>query len=140
MKSKFIIFTLFASLVFLGSCNKYSEGPMLSLRSKKERIANRWVIQKAFREGNDVTNEYSIYTLDLSKEGNADLIATYLIFGAQYQFNTDGKWEFQGEKVFLDLDFNDDDADNRYKILKLKEDELWLQEVGGGDELHLQPG
>jgi hypothetical protein len=37
------------------------------------------------------------------------------------------------------MDFENDDADRTYQILRLKEDEMWLREIGGEDELHLMP-
>ncbi len=121
----------------LTACNKYEDGPKISLRSKKERVANTWVIEKAIRNGNDVTDEYTIYTLTTSKDGDAKLNAAVT---GSFTYTTDGTWEFNSNKENLIFDYENNNADNTYQILKLKEDELWIREVGGEDELHLQPG
>lgn len=135
---KHLFLVAFVGLVLV-SCNKYSEGPMVSLRSKSERVANTWKIKQAFRNGNDVTGEYTAYTLTLSKDGDASLVASYLILGATFTFNTNGTWQFNSDKTNLIFDYENNDADNQYQILKLKEDEMWLREVGGEDEIHIQP-
>lgn len=138
LKSAIIFFGI--TLFGLTACNKYEDGPKLSLRSKKERVANTWVIEKAIRNGNDVTDEYEIYTLTTSKDGDAKLNATIVFGGFTYTTNTNGTWEFSSNKEKLIFDYENDDADNTYQILRLKEDELWIRELGGEDELHLKPG
>ena len=50
-----------AALLFLcaPACKKYDEGPALSLRSKKSRIANKWKVDKLFKNGVDSTKYYA---------------------------------------------------------------------------------
>lgn len=139
MSFKGFLFATALILVGLSSCNKYPDGPAISLASKKARVENTWVIEKAFRNGNDVTNEYSVYTLDLNKDGDANLKAT-LDFGSfTYQGETNGTWEFNSNKENIIFDYANNDFDNTYRVLRLKKDELWLREIGGEDEIHLQP-
>lgn len=140
MKIKSIFF--FALLLGVGftSCKKYPDGPAISLKSKKARVENTWVIEQAIRNGNDVTSDYSIYTLKLNKDGDANLKATVDFGGGfVYQGNTDGTWEFNSNKTNIIFDYENNDFDNVYQILKLKTDELWIREIGGEDELHLKP-
>jgi hypothetical protein len=134
------ITTLALTLVFaLSSCNKYEEGPKLSLKSKKARISNEWVIEKATRNGEDVTSSYDEFTLQMMDDGDANLAALYTFGNFSYEYETQGTWMFTDSKNNLKLDFEDNDADQEYQILKLKTDELWLRELGGEDELHLMP-
>lgn len=139
MKTKALIVCFLFASFSLVSCSKYEEGPAISLRSKKERVANTWKIDKAYRNGEDVTEDYDQYTLKLTKDGDASLAALFASGNLSFEYETDGTWKFENSKEVLNLDFEDDDADAKYQILKLKEDELWLREQGGEDELHLKP-
>ena len=47
--------------------------------------------------------------------------------------------DHENNKEDLRLDFENDNADQIYQILRLKEKELWIKEKGGDDELHLIP-
>jgi len=139
MKTKvFLACTLFVAFT-LASCSKYEEGPAISLRSKKERVANTWKIENAYRNGEDVTGDYDQYSLRLTKGGDATLAALFRSGNLTFEYETDGTWKFESDKEVLNLDFENDEADRKYQILKLKEDELWLREQGGEDELHLIP-
>ncbi len=139
MKTKIILFTGLFIAAGLTSCSKYEDGPALSLRSKKERISNTWKIEKAFRSGEDVTADYDQYVLTLTKDGDARLVAIYTSGAFTFEYETNGTWKFENSKEVLVLDFEDNGADRKYQILRLKEDELWLREQGGEDELHLIP-
>ncbi len=126
-------------LTAITSCKKYEEGPGFSLISKKERVANTWKIEKAMNDGEDVTDEYDQYELFLSKDGDSKIVANYSFGDFTAEFETDGTWMFDDNKETLVTDYENDDADMRYQILKLKEDELWLREEGRETELHLMP-
>lgn len=128
---------IFAGIVF--SCKKYEEGPTISFKARKERVANTWKITKALRNNEDVTNKYDNYELYLSKDGDAKLTYKSTFLTVDYAVDTDGTWEFQNKDEKISMNFKNDDADNTYDILKLKEDEMWLRETGGEDELHLIP-
>ena len=119
------------------SCKKYDDGPMFSLRSKTERISNTWRVDKASNGGNDVTSSFDQYELQLLSNGDATLAALYSLGSLSFEFETTGTWSFEDSKEDLRLDFENDAADRTYEILRLKEDELWLQDNGGGLELHL---
>lgn len=134
----YILFAgLLTTLFVLPSCNKYEEGPGVSLRTKKARVANTWKVDKALNNGEDVTSEYDEFTLRTTKDGDAELAALYSIGDFSYEYDTQGTWAFENDKETLLLDFEDDEADNSYQILKLMENEMWLRENGGEDELHL---
>lgn len=124
--------------MFFISCKKYEEGPALSLRSKKERVANTWEIEKAYDDGEDVTDSYDQFELQLLNNGEATLAAIYTYGDFTFEAETNGDWSFENNKEELRLDFEDDDADRTYQILRLKEDELWLREKGDDVELRLK--
>jgi hypothetical protein len=132
------ILTFALSTVFaLSSCNKYEDGPSISLKSKKARVSNEWAIESASRDGEDVTSSYDEFTLQMMDDGDANLAAIYNFGNFSYEYETQGTWMFTDDKNNLKLDFEDDDADQEYQILKLQTNELWIRELGGEDELHL---
>jgi len=136
--------TLLLALAILGSiglssCSKYEDGPILSLRSKEERIANTWRVEKAMENGSDVTGSFEQYRLDLRTNNAASLAARYTLGGLTFEFETNGTWSLDNDNEDLRLDFENDAADKTYEILRLKEDELWLREKGGNLELQLEP-
>lgn len=125
--------------VSITSCKKYDDGPLINLTPRNERVANTWVIDNATADGNDVTSDFDNYVLTLSSGGNADLVATYTVFGVDFLFDTNGTWTFQNNDEELVLDFENDTADGTYQIRRLTETQLWLHEVGDDLELHLKP-
>lgn len=124
--------------LFMASCSKYEEGPMLSLRSPSERVANTWEVEEAMANGEDVTSSFDHYELQLSKDGDVELDAEYLVFGQTFKTNTDGTWEFTNDNNNLRLDLEGDDWDITYQILKLTEKEMKLREQGEDLELTLR--
>lgn len=131
-----LFFAAAAGLIISGCEKKYEDGPAISLRSKKARVENTWEVEKAYDEnGENITSEYDRYELRLTKDGDAELRAEY--FGAT--FDTEGTWEFRSNKNNIYMDFENDDADGNYEILRLKEDEFWLQKNDGSEEIRLTP-
>ena len=127
---------LFTSLVF-SACERYEEGPDISLTPRSERVANTWTITRAVENNQDVTHQYNRYELYLTQEGAAELDADYTLLGVDYTFVTQGTWHFTDGENNLLLDFEEDSQDAEYVILKLTEDEMWLRKVGEGTELYL---
>ncbi len=131
------------AIITLGSlstgCGKYDDGPEFSLRSRKERVANTWRVEKAMNGTDDVTSAFSQYELKLTKDGDATLTANYALGDLTFEYATSGTWELTNSDEDLKLDFENDDADETYTILRLKEEELWVREKGGNLELQLEP-
>ena len=126
-------------ILTVSACRKYPDGPSLSLRSKTERAINHWKVAQALDNGKEVTSDYNQYELDIKKGGTASLAAKYSFLGSDYEYITNGSWTFVNEKEDLSFDFENNDADGVYLILKLKEDEMWLKKNGGTVELHFVP-
>jgi len=128
----------FSAIVLLSvaGCQKYPDGPLVSARTKTERVANNWKVGQAFENGKDVTADYNRYELSLTKSGGADLSVKFVVIGATFEYTTNGTWSFVNSKEKLSFDYNNNDADGVYQILKLEEDEMWLKGDGGSLELH----
>jgi hypothetical protein len=135
---KFLSIALLAVTFILGSCSKYEEGPALSLRTKKARLAGVWKIEKF------VDNDGSVSYPDSGDSGTVEYTkdnevkATFDIFGFQALVN--GEWEFIKDKEWLRviLDFNGQKEVEDSKILRLKNDELWIEDEDG-DQTHFIP-
>lgn len=139
MKYTFKLFSLAAITVLMFSCEPYEEGPDVSLRSRSERMANLWEVTEATAEGENVIESFDQYELRLSKDGDAELDAEFSIFGQTYKTATDGTWEFTNEDNNVSMDFEDDDFDEAYQIILLKEDEMKLRSLGEDLEITLEP-
>ena len=67
MKSLALL-SLFA-IIFLSSCNKYSEGPNFSLLTRKARITNDWVLESYTKDGTDLYDASYEMNLSIEKDG-----------------------------------------------------------------------
>lgn len=105
------------------SCSKYEDGPKFSLRTKKARLTGDWEV---VRIGNE-TYPNEGYSLEMSFEKDGDFKYTYSYDNYSYSYK--GDWEFSGSKEDLILTFNQGNFSNteKFEILRLKNDELWLE-------------
>ena len=125
------------STLLIFSCEKYENGPAISLIPRNERIANTWVIEKAIQNDEDVTSQYDQYEVYYTSDGDSELSAEYTAFGVEFQTETQGTWSLTNNDEDLVVDYQDDSEDEEYQILKLTSKELWLREKGEDLELHL---
>ncbi len=140
MKNKLTtVLLVLISGTLLFSCKKYDDGPLFSLASKKARIANDWRVEKAIDNGNEVTGSFDKYEISLRKDETASLTAHYTFLGILYEYNTQGTWSLEDDKEKIKVDYENDQADASYFILRLKEKELWVRQEGTNLELHLSP-
>ena len=135
---KWLFLGLFIAFVSIG-CKKYDEGPTISLRAKKARIANVWQVEKAFIQGVDSTDKFYGYRLIMTKEGYYSF--TPPPFWA-VSVGIIGTWEFSKDKKSVFIYYRD--AANKvvkleYKIYKLMENELWVYDEAGKLELRFIP-
>ena len=133
------------------SCKKYEEGPIISFRSKKSRIANKWKVSAVFKNGMDSTSYYAAAGswVDMDKNGNADVMVIQSNGTISDTTNSEGRWELHEKNtvfalILTDLLTNDVDTSS-WLITRLKEKEFWLEEKdkdndGNPDEeIHLVP-
>lgn len=140
MKTKLkwlLLMCLGLALLPFASCKKYEDGPLLSVTPRSERVANTWIIAYAEENNENVSDQYDQYELYLTADGDAELDASYTAFGVEYVTSTSGTWSFQNDEEWLNLDFEDDDQDATYEILRLTNDELWIKNLDNNVELHL---
>lgn len=131
MKFKAILFSLALATATLSSCGKYDEGPGLSFRSKKARIANTWVIEGETVNGKETS------AADLQAEINASDTPMEIEItkdGDVTNKYKDGstnkiKWELLDgkEKIKFSTTTSGITVSYEEKILKLKEKSMWLE-------------
>ena len=101
----------------LQSCQKYEDGPFLSIRSKSERISNSWVVDNYKIDGSDYTSLVSNYEETFSKNG-----------AYSYSWNVfsgSGTWALQNNNMEIKLTGDDDHSSRTLYILKLEEKSFW---------------
>ncbi len=132
-KSKANLFMVMTGccLFLVMSCNKYEEGPALSLRSRTERVANTWKIDNYKVNETDVTSLVSGYTETFTKSG-----------GYSYNWGSEsgtGTWRFRNHDEEIELTGTDNQENHTLHILKLEEKEFWYYYLEDGDkhEFHM---
>jgi len=121
------IITLVVLAVFIligtSSCKKYEEGPMISLRTKTQRLAGEWKLDKATQDGVDITNSLPELKMTIEKDG------AYVLTNNATDFP--GSWSFDSKKEHVLFKQDGSNTEDKYKIIRLKHKELWLDtEVG----------
>ncbi len=113
--------------LFITACGKYEEGPKLSLRSKKARVANTWKIAGGTVSITDSTGN----TTSSDVEPDEDYSITIEKDGTWKDSDDDsGTWEFSDDKEKLKMTYEEDGVSTTFEseILKLKNDEMWLKD------------
>lgn len=133
---KILSLALLAMTFVLGSCSKYEEGPAFSLRTKKARLAGEWKADKYIDSNGNEENANDDGTIEFTKDN------TFIVKSGN--FSTTGTWEFTKDKEYLETEFTYTSGGvtvtetNESKILRLKNDELWLEDEDG-DQTHYVP-
>ncbi len=130
MKNKkllFLIPIILGTMLFSTSCQKGSDDPVVSLKSRKDRVTNTWTLTKyevngAGQDISGTTYTYAIYnnyTITQTIEGS--------IFGFATRTVTNGTWSFVNDDEDLKVIINNDVT--VYNIQRLATKELWLRRV-----------
>lgn len=130
----------FAMIFGSTSCGKYEEGPSLSLRSKKARLANTWTISKTVTNDGDETiwtsEEKENYTMEIKKDGTYSFEAKYTFGGTTTTFTDNGTWEFiDGKEKIKTTDSDGNTSEATIILLKNKE---WASKDEDGDKAYYE--
>lgn len=129
------------AMVFGFTSCKYEEGPAISLRTKKARVAGDWYVNEVIDSdgsGETYPNDRSdVYTFE--KDGNAINIYSYSSGGSTIYDIETFEWKFTDSKKKMRWTF-DDGSFETFEILKLKNNEMWLKHSDGSDsyEVHFE--
>jgi hypothetical protein len=122
--------TLFvAAAAIMTACSKYEEGPKFSLRTKKARITNEWVVEEVtYTQGGttaDITSDYKElagdYVLEIEKDG---------VYRTEGNYPDKGTWDMgeDGDDLYLQSDEPNSDEES-FRITRLKSKELWMKQT-----------
>jgi len=130
---KTLAILILLGLVFFSfqSCSKYSEGPLISLRSKTERVSNTWKVDNYKVNGVDYTSLVTEYSETFTKEGN---------YSYEWQIITGkGTWAFQNNNMEILISGTENQSTVVLNILKLEEKQFWYYYMDGDDrkEFHM---
>ena len=128
-KIKLLYLFIIASVIF-SACNKYEEGPFLSLSSAEKRIAGDYNLDKYYINDEEIClNDIGVseYRFVYNKDGTG--ISYITIYG--YTSETNFKWEFDDKKENIREQVEGLTGEwstwgNYKQILKLTKDELWI--------------
>lgn len=149
---KLLAFIFLVSVLFFTECKKYPEGPYISFKSKKERIANTWKIDALLINGVDSAAYYNNllkdYTLTMSKSGSYTIsyYVSYPVFGNVY--NTEnGNWTLTSDKKTITINptsiaLGSLPSPSSWQILKLYEKDFRVRAFDGNGkktEYHFIP-
>ncbi len=119
---KTIPLLMMAAIFILPACNKYEDGPGISLRSKKSRLVGKWQLDELEVDGTDYTADINRWEIEFKKDGTFE--QSIQIEGFQTS-NIEGEWEFSNDKTEVEITYDDGDKTD-LNITRLKNDELWF--------------
>ena len=132
-------FVVCISVFALTTCKKYEEGPFVSFRSAEERVANDWRIEKYYDDGveQSLSDEDKNTKYTFTKDGKLTIIVPSQLGN----LTINGNWYFTDskKKLVMAINFLGNTETYTYKILKLKENEMWLKDEEENDEIHFIP-
>jgi hypothetical protein len=115
-------------IIVMPACQKYDDGPFLSLASAKSRAVNTWKMDRAYSNGSDVTSYFNLlwpsFTIELRKDDN--YVTTWSSAIAE-----SGTWTFDNPKENIITTPAGSVITTTWNILKLKKDEMWVKFTDG---------
>ncbi|MDD3741165.1 MAG: hypothetical protein PHH30_07980 [Bacteroidales bacterium] len=138
MRSNIVIIILITCLIVMNSCNKYEEGPFISLRSVEKRIAGDYTLDKYLINGQIISladqgiSEYRVVY-------NSDGTGTSFITVNSSTLETEFEWELDEKKENIrerSKGINEEwSAWSNYKtILKLTDSEFWFADTDSAEQ------
>mgnify|MGYP000889068729 CR=1 FL=1 len=133
MKSRFYLLLFISFLILLASCNKYEEGPFISLRSVEKRIAGEYNLDKYYIDGQLISLSY----LGISEYRvlyNSDGTGTSYITVNSSTLETTFEWELDTKKENIrERSKGNNDQWSEWSdyrtILKLTDTEFWFADT-----------
>jgi hypothetical protein len=117
-------------LLALTSCSKYEDGPGISFRSVHKRITGDWCSGGIYENGQLANADYCAVSIMMYDNGDVTLES----LGDE----STGQWELTSDKKTVEI-LNSGVVEERWRILRLTNDEFWFEVDQGADtyEYHL---
>jgi hypothetical protein len=119
-------------VVVVVSCGKYEYGPGVSLRTRKARISNTWVVD-LYKENGIVSANRPRFELQIEKDGNIMKTDTLTGWAGKDSIERlSGLWEFDNKADHVLVLFANRfgiQESHIWRILKLANEEFWYEEI-----------
>lgn len=127
-KINFLLLSILIASFLMVSCNKYEEGPAISLLSKTTRICGTWKVTKRQLNGTDVALSAEELSASVEYKNNQTFTVTSSTWGTY-----SGVWKFSSDKTKLIIQVNGQTNETESTIVRLTNSELILEQVIGSD-------
>ncbi len=119
------------SSLALSSCKKGEDDPVVSLKTRKDRFTNSWVLVKYEKNGVNQDISGSTYTYDVFNSGKLTQTIEGSVFGFPTRSVKDGDWVFVNDEEDVRITIDNDPV--TYNVQRLASTELWLKRLANGD-------
>jgi hypothetical protein len=120
----------FTALAFQ-SCQKGEDDPVVSLKTRKDRFTNTWVLTKYEKNGVNQDISGSTYTYIVYNNGKLTETIEGAVFGFPVRTVRDGTWDFINDEE--DVRITIEGTATTYNVQRLATTELWLKKLENGN-------
>jgi hypothetical protein len=143
MKKVYLILVVIGSIVF--SCNRFEEGPHISLKTPESRLDGEWQLVASFSEGAEDAYDKDVYNYDgdlvfkFEKESDENGYGAFsYVSGAEdkglFVFGESGYWKMYkfltGRNGNIDFLYFNWGATDEMNVVRLTSKELWIENDG----------
>jgi hypothetical protein len=120
--------------VFVSSCNKYEEGPKVTLLSAKNRLSQDWELTNFNKNGENQNLEGYSQFFSFSKGGSyTQTVTVQSVWGPVTEIEN-GSWSFSSDKKNISLTKEGVSSSNTYRLLELRKSQFKVKYTEDGDE------
>lgn len=125
----FVKVMAFAALILAMTSCKYPEGPVLSIATATDRVAQEWEVFSATDSaGNDISDQFDDSAFKFEDDKDAEATLEFLGIPLEYE----GTWDLDQNQTVFELDLAQKVTTipfrKKYDILRLTRTEFWLQD------------
>lgn len=113
------------------SCQKGEDDPVVSVKTRKDRFTNSWLLVKYEKNGVNQDISGATYTYDVYNSGKLTQTVEGSVFGFPTRVVKDGDWVFINDEEDVRITIEGDAR--TYNVQRLASNELWLKHLSGGD-------
>ena len=124
LKAKYT-FLVLIMVIGLQSCSKFEDGPLISLRTKKQRLSRDWKIEYSVNTKTGIRHsaDYDGWLLSFDKGGDF----TKLVFYDNTETTFTGNWTLTDNQLKLEITTTSGSENDFYTITRLTKKEFWIK-------------
>jgi len=129
-KGKYVFILIL--IIGLQSCSKFDEGPLISFRTKKQRISRSWKIEYSLnlKTGIKHSGDFDAWLLSINEDGSY----SNTIYYGNSETIINGSWTLNDNLLSLKKTETDETVNEFYTIIRLTTKELWVKTMV--EEIH----